>query len=101
MKIRFQNPLSRFIAAFLGLLGFVTACTSADLYGSPYASYKINGTVTDVDHNPIPNAQVTAKDLYGRNSDSKMSASDGTFELRDGNYDGGSKIAIVTTCDGY
>lgn len=97
MKIKFQNPLSRFLVAFLGLLGFLTACESADLYGSPYASFKINGTVTDKDKKPVSNAKVN---LLGT-SNSQLTNSDGTFELSSQHYSGYGKQMLVTTCDGY
>ncbi|MCQ2251402.1 MAG: radical SAM-associated putative lipoprotein [Bacteroidales bacterium] len=101
MKINFQNPLSRFLAAFLGLLGFVTACTSADLYGSPYATFKITGTVTDQEQNPIPNAQITIRDDYRYAVANGISESDGSYLIEESDYWGGKKIYVVTTCDGY
>ncbi len=101
MKSKFKNPLSRFIVALLGLLGFLTACESADLYGSPYASFKLNGTVSDKDQKPISNAQVSISSPRGYSYGTQLTQSDGTFLFEERDSWPGNQLVVVTTCDGY
>lgn len=70
----------RICRCLLGVLGIgsAAACGLGKAeYGTPYASFTVDGKVTDMDKNPIPGIVVTALDK----SESTQTASDGGFYL--------------------
>lgn len=64
------------------LLGFGTACDKEEqtlvMYGTPYNNYRVKGTVTDPDGNPIEGIEVC-----GNNSPETavLTGADGSFEI--------------------
>lgn len=64
------------------LLGFGTACDKEEqtlvMYGTPYNNYRVKGTVTDPDGNPIEGIEVR-----GNNSPETavLTGADGSFEI--------------------
>ncbi len=105
MKEKLFNFWTKCLVAILGLLGF--ACGDKEdgdgglvlLYGCPTATFKVSGTVTDQDSNPIANAQVVVAVIEGRTDTLKTSA-DGKFSVDKEDWPG-IHLSIVTSCEGY
>lgn len=62
IKTGFTTLLNRFTPALITLLGFsATACDEQkDMYGTPYVTFDVDGTVTTDDGTPVENAQIKA-----------------------------------------
>ena len=68
MKTKVLNKINALLAFLMGVLGF-SACEGAkkygpapDMYGTPYATLEVTGTVTDKEDNqPLKNIRVSVK----------------------------------------
>ena len=70
------------LSALLSLLGYA-ACGDkeeygAELYGQPYAQFKVDGAVLNEDNEPLEKISVYVKDHYG---DTVSTGKDGKFSL--------------------
>ncbi|MCQ2253666.1 MAG: radical SAM-associated putative lipoprotein [Bacteroidales bacterium] len=72
-----------------------------ELYGCPSASYKVTGSVTDNDNEPVEGAKVKLElDYYQKAS--TLTAKDGTFTVDIYGVQPYSDYAcLITSCDGY
>jgi putative lipoprotein (rSAM/lipoprotein system) len=78
MKIKLLKSYNVLISTLLGLLGFATACDSGtmDEYGTPSATYKVNGTVRSSETNePIEHIMVT------NGLDTSYTDADGNYQV--------------------
>lgn len=112
MKTKISNLWTRILVVLLGVLGF--ACGDSDdnvvpekfngdkygpcLYGSPNATFKIVGTVTDQDKNPVAEAKIVVYPHFY--PDTTLTAEDGSFTIKSENM-GENPLSIVTFKDGY
>jgi len=64
MRTEQKNWIARLCAAVLALLGFASCDKIADVrceYGVPSVDYKVKGTVTDADENPLEGIRVIVR----------------------------------------
>ncbi|MCQ2251404.1 MAG: radical SAM-associated putative lipoprotein [Bacteroidales bacterium] len=108
MKLKTNRWWTRILVMVLALLGY--ACGDSDeeeirgelcLYGSPSASYKVTGSVTDNDNKPLEGAKVKLElDYYQKAS--TLTAKDGTFTVDLYSVSPYPDYAyLITSCDGY
>ncbi len=102
MKNKSTSLWTRLLVVLLGVLGF--ACSEeeneqVDLYGTPNASFKVVGTVTDQDKNPVADAKVIVSFPHSY-PDTLLTSADGTYSLKSENM-GENPMSIVTFKDGY
>jgi putative lipoprotein (rSAM/lipoprotein system) len=86
MRIKLLQGGNRIIAFFLTLLGFTYSCKDsymADMYGSPYAEYIVNGkVVSERDNSSIKGIQIRISSSHGKNTSNTEALSSDT----NGNY---------------
>ena len=88
MKAKLSNASQWILTAIISLLGF-SACSGSlsneqpDMYGTPTADYKAEGSVTDEEGNPIEGIKVKVelRGYYNNSSETKSvySGGDGQF----------------------
>lgn len=97
MRIRNKLLLTAngLLSLLLSLLGF-SGCSSegSDMYGQPYATFQINGKVTDAQGKPLGHKRIMVRNLsYGEEGAYRMS--DTLLTNREGSYLWNRRISIL------
>lgn len=88
------------LSALLGLLGYA-ACGDKDeygpdLYGQPYAKFKVDGAVLNEDNEPVENVAVYVKRQY---NDTTYTDKDGKFLIEDNDFIPFSDSVVIMAVD--
>ena len=96
MKVRFYRWYNAVLTALLSMLGYGCSLDEPDMYGTPvaeygvpYATYMVEGTVTDEANNPIQGIKTSIKGIFPNGDkvyvdavDSVLSNASGKYQLR-------------------
>jgi putative lipoprotein (rSAM/lipoprotein system) len=96
MKERFYHWHNAVLTALLSMLGYGCSSDEPDMYGTPvaeygvpYATYMVEGTVTDEANNPIQGIKTSIKGIFPNGDkvyvdavDSVLSDASGKYQLR-------------------
>ena len=96
MKVRFYRWYNAVLTALLSMLGYGCSSDEPDMYGTPvaeygvpYATYMVEGTVTDEANNPIQGIKTSIKGIFPNGDkvyvdavDSVLSDASGKYQLR-------------------
>ncbi|MCR5643634.1 MAG: radical SAM-associated putative lipoprotein [Prevotella sp.] len=96
MKVRFYRWYNAVLTALLSMLGYGCTSDEPDMYGTPvaeygvpYATYMVEGTVTDEANNPIQGIKTSIKGIFPNGDkvyvdavDSVLSDASGKYQLR-------------------
>ena len=102
IKNKFLLIANSFLSFLLSLLGFY-GCSSEgpDMYGQPYATFRINGNVTDAQGKPLEQKRIIVRNLnYGeegayRMSDTLLTDKEGTYLWKREIYNHEGKLRVV------
>lgn len=102
IRNRFLLITNSVLSFLLGLLGF-SGCSNEgpDMYGQPYATFQINGSVTDTQGKPLEQKRVIVRDLsYGekdayRMSDILMTDKEGAYLWKRQIFTSTGKLRVV------
>ena len=95
MKRKFLKGYNKFISFLLSILGIgvtFSSCDQSDTrveYGTPYATFKVNGKVTDEADNEISGIRV---EMYG---DTTLTDEDGNFNVEASEFPGSADFQII------
>jgi putative lipoprotein (rSAM/lipoprotein system) len=114
MKVRFYRWYNAVLTALLSMLGYGCSSDEPDMYGTPvaeygvpYATYMVEGTVTDEANNPIQGIKTSIKGIFPNGDkvyvdavDSVLSDASGKYQLRYRGMDRPEYKLIVEDIDG-
>jgi putative lipoprotein (rSAM/lipoprotein system) len=114
MKVRFYRWYNAVLTALLSMLGYGCSSDEPDMYGTPvaeygvpYATYMVEGTVTDEANNPILGIKTSIKGIFPNGDkvyvdavDSVLSDASGKYQLRYRGMDRPEYKLIVEDIDG-
>lgn len=114
MKVRFYRWYNAVLTALLSMLGYGCSSDEPDMYGTPvaeygvpYATYMVEGTVTDEANNPIQGIKTSIKGIFPNGDkvyvdavDSVLSDASGKYQLRYRGMDRPEYKLIVEDTDG-
>lgn len=85
MKSRIKNFCKYLATAILGLFG-ISSCEPACMYGSPFADFRVLGTVKDEAGKPIEGIKVTVTKDWGHNGDADYKVDNTIYTDAKGQY---------------
>ncbi|MBO4641398.1 MAG: radical SAM-associated putative lipoprotein [Bacteroidaceae bacterium] len=102
IKNKLLLTTNSFLSFLLSLLGFY-GCSSEgpDMYGQPYATFQINGNVTDAQEKPLEQKRIIVRNLnYGeegayRMSDTLLTDKEGAYLWKRVIYNHEGKLRVV------
>ena len=102
MKANIRTKINKILVFLLGLLG-ISCLPQCNAYGSPYATFMLDGKVTNELNEPLENIQVATRigyrgngKIYYDHKETTYTASDGRFEQNLG-FSGEDIFKIVVT----